>query len=98
MAACGDDAQFERRIDDTGGARRPHHRLGLGQRRQDREAGRPPRTLAGGGALLHDLDRLLTEETGLPVIIADDPLTCVARGSGMALEKMDKLGSIFANE
>jgi rod shape-determining protein MreB len=54
--------------------------------------------LTGGGALLHDLDRLLTEETGLPVIIADDPLTCVARGSGMALEKMDKLGSIFANE
>jgi rod shape-determining protein MreB len=54
--------------------------------------------LTGGGALLHDLDRLLTEETGLPVIVADDPLTCVARGSGMALEKMDKLGSIFANE
>jgi len=54
--------------------------------------------LTGGGALLHDLDRLLTEETGLPVIIADDPLTCVARGSGLALEKMDKLGSIFANE
>ena len=54
--------------------------------------------LTGGGALLHDLDRLLTEETGLPVIVADDPLTCVARGSGMALEKMDKLGSIFATE
>jgi rod shape-determining protein MreB len=44
------------------------------------------------------MDRLLTEETGLPVIVADDPLTCVVRGSGMALEKMDKLGSIFANE
>ncbi len=54
--------------------------------------------LTGGGALLHDLDRLLTEETGLPVIVAEEPLTCVARGSGMALEKMDKLGSIFANE
>ena len=54
--------------------------------------------LTGGGALLHDLDRLLTEETGLPVIVADDPLTCVARGSGLALEKMDKLGSIFATE
>ncbi|WIM04946.1 MAG: rod shape-determining protein [Candidatus Nitricoxidivorans perseverans] len=54
--------------------------------------------LTGGGALLRDLDRLLTEETGLPVIIADDPLTCVVRGSGLALEKMDKLGSIFANE
>jgi rod shape-determining protein MreB len=32
------------------------------------------------------------------VIVADDPLTCVVRGSGMALEKIDKLGSIFANE
>ncbi|MCX7149990.1 MAG: rod shape-determining protein, partial [Rhodocyclales bacterium] len=41
---------------------------------------------------------VLTEETGLPVIVADDPLTCVVRGSGIALEKMDKLGSIFANE
>jgi rod shape-determining protein MreB and related proteins len=54
--------------------------------------------LTGGGGLLRDLDRLLMEETGLPVIVADDPLTCVVRGSGMALEKMDKLGSIFASE
>ena len=54
--------------------------------------------LTGGGALLRDIDRLLMEETGLPVIVADDPLTCVVRGSGMALEKMDHLGSIFANE
>ncbi|MDP1653599.1 MAG: rod shape-determining protein [Rhodocyclaceae bacterium] len=54
--------------------------------------------LTGGGALLRDIDRLLMEETGLPVVVADDPLTCVVRGSGLALEKMDKLGSIFANE
>ena len=54
--------------------------------------------LTGGGALLRDLDRLLMEETGLPVIVADEPLTCVARGCGMALEKMDKLGSIFASD
>ena len=54
--------------------------------------------LTGGGALLRDLDRLLTEETGLPVIVADDPLTCVVRGSGKALERMEKLGSIFASE
>ena len=54
--------------------------------------------LTGGGALLRDLDRLIAEETGLPVIVAEDPLTCVARGSGMALEKMDKLGSIFTFE
>src|SRR2546421_126432 len=54
--------------------------------------------LTGGGALLRDLNRLLMEETGLPVIVADDPLTCVVRGSGKALERMDKLGSIFASE
>lgn len=54
--------------------------------------------LTGGGALLHDLDRLLMEETGLPVIVAEEPLTCVARGCGMALEKMDMLSSIFTPE
>jgi rod shape-determining protein MreB len=54
--------------------------------------------LTGGGALLCDLDRLLMEETGLPVFVADEPLTCVARGCGMALEKMDALGSIFTPE
>src|SRR3569623_1502466 len=54
--------------------------------------------LTGGGALLRDLDRLLMEETGLPVIVAEAPLTCVVRGSGMALERMDKLGSIFSFE
>jgi rod shape-determining protein MreB and related proteins len=54
--------------------------------------------ITGGGALLRDIDRLLMEETGLPVIIAEDPLTCVVRGSGMALEKMDKLYSIFTDE
>lgn len=49
--------------------------------------------LTGGGALLKDLDRLLMEETGLPVIVAEDPLTCVARGGGLALENVDRLGS-----
>jgi rod shape-determining protein MreB len=42
--------------------------------------------LTGGGALLRDIDKLITKETGLPVIIADDPLTCVARGGGRILE------------
>ncbi len=46
--------------------------------------------LTGGGALLNDLDRLLTHETGLPVIVAEDPLTCVARGGGKAMEMLDK--------
>ena len=49
--------------------------------------------LTGGGALLTDIDRLLMEETGLPVIIADDPLTCVARGGGKALEMLDARGN-----
>jgi rod shape-determining protein MreB len=48
--------------------------------------------LTGGGALLRDFDRLIAEETGLPVIVAEDPLTCVARGGGRAMEMMDKRG------
>ncbi|MBF0219794.1 MAG: rod shape-determining protein [Gammaproteobacteria bacterium] len=48
--------------------------------------------LTGGGALLRDLDRLLMEETGLPVIVAEEPMTCVARGGGRALEIMDEHG------
>lgn len=53
--------------------------------------------LTGGGALLRGLDRLLMEETGLPVIIAEDPMTCVARGGGRALEIINQEGTgIFA--
>jgi len=52
--------------------------------------------LTGGGALLRDIDRLLIEETGLPVSIAEDPLTCVARGCGLALEAMDRSAMLFA--
>ena len=55
--------------------------------------------LTGGGALLRDLDKLLSDETGLPVIVADDPLTCVARGGGKALELMETQGlDLFATE
>lgn len=55
--------------------------------------------LTGGGALLRDLDRLLSDETGLPVIVAEDPLTCVARGGGRALEIMDRKGfDMFATD
>jgi rod shape-determining protein MreB len=46
--------------------------------------------LTGGGALLRNIDRLISEETGLPVIVAEDPLTCVARGGGRALEMIDQ--------
>ena len=48
--------------------------------------------LTGGGALLRDLDRLIMEETGLPVILAEDPLTCVARGGGRYLEMLEEYG------
>jgi len=48
--------------------------------------------LTGGGALLRDIDKLLMEETGLPVIVADEPLTCVALGGGKALELLDQHG------
>ena len=54
--------------------------------------------LTGGGALLRDLDRLLMEETGLPDIVADDPLTCVVRGCGKAHENMEKLATIFTSD
>jgi rod shape-determining protein MreB len=54
--------------------------------------------LTGGGALLRDLDRLLAEETGLPVLVAEEPLTCVVRGCGIALERMDRQGSIFTSD
>jgi rod shape-determining protein MreB len=46
--------------------------------------------LTGGGALLTDLDHRISDETGLPVVVAEDPLTCVARGGGKALELMDR--------
>lgn len=55
--------------------------------------------ITGGGALLSGIDRLLMEETGLPVIIAEDPLTCVARGGGKAMETIDEHGGeIFVVE
>ena len=49
--------------------------------------------LTGGGALLRGLDRLLTEETRMPVRVADDPLSCVARGGGVVLENMETAGT-----
>ena len=50
--------------------------------------------LAGGGALLRNLDVLLREETGLPITIADDPLSAVARGAGKALDELDILKEV----
>jgi len=53
--------------------------------------------LTGGGALLANIDRLISEETGLPVYIAQDPLTCVARGGGMVLEHLYSFGQDFVS-
>ena len=54
--------------------------------------------IAGGGALLRDMDRRLMQDTGLPVVVVEEPLTCVARGCGRALEEMDMLGDVFATD
>ena len=54
--------------------------------------------LTGGGALLRDIDKLISEETGLPVLIADDPLTCVARGGGIMLDTLDQHGELLSVE
>ena len=51
--------------------------------------------LTGGGALLKDIDRLLAEETGLPVVVAEDPMMCVAKGGEAALDFIDELDDIF---
>ena len=48
--------------------------------------------LAGGGALLRGLDRLLSSETGLPVVVAENPLECVVLGAGSSLEESSVLG------
>ncbi|MGE4658471.1 MAG: rod shape-determining protein [Gammaproteobacteria bacterium] len=48
--------------------------------------------LTGGSALLTDIDKLISEETGLPVVLADEPMTCVARGGGRLLELLDQYG------
>ena len=51
--------------------------------------------LTGGGAMLHNLDVVLHHATGLPVTLADDPLSCVVLGTGKALEEMQKLGKVL---
>ncbi|MBQ8868873.1 MAG: rod shape-determining protein [Oscillospiraceae bacterium] len=55
-------------------------------------------TLTGGGALLRGLDELITSETGIPVHIAENPLDCVAEGTGMMLEDIDRLSDVLLDE
>ena len=53
--------------------------------------------LAGGGALIKNLDKLLSQKTGMPVYIAQDPLDCVVKGTGKTLEDLDRLKSVLIN-
>jgi rod shape-determining protein MreB and related proteins len=53
--------------------------------------------MAGGGSLLRGIDRLVAEETGLPVHIADDPLSAVAEGTGRVLQELQFLKRVSSN-
>ena len=53
--------------------------------------------LAGGGALIKGLDRRLTEKTGLPFHIAEDPLRAIARGTGIALKNIDRFSFLMTS-
>ena len=53
--------------------------------------------LAGGGALIKNLDKLLSGETGMPVYIAEEPLDCVVRGTGKTLEDLERLKTVLIN-
>ncbi|MEI6055038.1 MAG: rod shape-determining protein [Lentisphaerota bacterium] len=53
--------------------------------------------LAGGGALLKDIDKLISEETGLPVFVSDNPLQAVANGTGVVLQEMDAMAKALAS-
>ena len=53
--------------------------------------------LAGGGALIKNLDKLLSEKTGIPVFVAQEPLDCVVKGTEKTLEDLEKLKSVLVN-
>ena len=84
--------------------RSPSRSTPSSRRCRSRSSARPPElaadivdkgiVLTGGGALLKNLDVLLREETGLPVFLADDPLTSVVIGAGKALEELDILRQV----
>ena len=51
--------------------------------------------MTGGGSLLHGFTKLLSNITDIPIFLADDPLTCVAKGTGQALEEIDNLHDVL---
>ena len=53
--------------------------------------------LAGGGALIQNLDKLLSAQTGMPVYIAEEPLDCVVRGTGKTLDDLERLKTVLIN-
>ena len=53
--------------------------------------------LAGGGALIRNLDKLLGQKTEMPVYIAEDPLECVVKGTGKTLEDLERLKTVLIN-
>ena len=53
--------------------------------------------LAGGGALIRNLDKLISMETGMPVYVAEEPLDCVVRGTGKTLEDLERLKTVLIN-
>ncbi len=53
--------------------------------------------LAGGGALIQNLDKLLSRQTGMPVFVAEQPLDCVVRGTGKTLEDLERLKTVLIN-
>lgn len=55
-------------------------------------------TLAGGGANIRGLDKLISKETGMPVYVADSPLDCVADGTGKVLEEIEKLREVLNDD
>ena len=53
--------------------------------------------LAGGGALIKNIDKLIAERTEMPVYVAEDPLECVVKGTGKTLEDLERLKTVLIN-
>ena len=53
--------------------------------------------LAGGGALIENLDKLVSEKTGMPVFVAENPLDCVVKGTGKTIEDLERLRTVLVN-